>query len=136
VALLTLGEGWHNNHHALSDFASAILAAIRRPGIQAILSYWLLPRPHSTPMDMNQLRNVIQGQNIDAVVATRLVKVNKTVSYIPGQAYPTRTTLLFTDITARSTPLSILRTISGWIKPHKSKLISIQRPSPRGNSFL
>ena len=36
---------------------------------------------------MNQLREVIRGQNIDAVVASRLVKVDKKVTYIPGQAY-------------------------------------------------
>jgi len=59
----------------------------QRPGIQAIPSYSLLPRPNSTPIDMNQLRDVIRGQNIDAVVASRLVKVDKKVTYIPGQAY-------------------------------------------------
>jgi hypothetical protein len=37
---------------------------------------------------MNDLRNVVSGQNIDAIVASRLVKVDKTVTYIPGQAYP------------------------------------------------
>jgi hypothetical protein len=70
-----------------AEFEDQLSAAITRPGIQAIPSYSLLPRPNSAPLDMNQLRDVIRGQNIDAVVASRLVKVNKTVTYIPGQAY-------------------------------------------------
>jgi hypothetical protein len=70
-----------------AEFEDQLSAAITRPGIQAIPSYSLLPRPGSTPIDMNQLRDVIRGQNIDAIVATRLVKVEKKVTYIPGQVY-------------------------------------------------
>jgi hypothetical protein len=70
-----------------AEFEDQLSAAIARPGIQAIPSYSLLPRPESTPIDMNQLRDVVRGQNIDAIVASRLIKVNKTVTYIPGQAY-------------------------------------------------
>lgn len=70
-----------------AEFEDQLSAAITRPGIQAIPSYSLLPRPDSTPIDMNQLRDVVRGQNIDAIVASRLVKVQKTVTYIPGQAY-------------------------------------------------
>jgi hypothetical protein len=70
-----------------AEFEDQLSAAITRPGITAIPSYSLLPRPNSTPIDMNQLRDVIRGQNIDAVVASRLVKVDKKVTYIPGQAY-------------------------------------------------
>jgi hypothetical protein len=70
-----------------AEFEDQLSTAITRPGIQAIPSYSLLPRPNSTPLDMSQLRDVIRGQNIDAVVASRLVKVDKKVTYIPGQAY-------------------------------------------------
>ena len=70
-----------------AEFEDQLSAAITRPGIQAIPSYSLLPRPNSTPIDMSQLKDVIRGQNIDAVVASRLVKVDKKVTYIPGQAY-------------------------------------------------
>jgi hypothetical protein len=68
-----------------AEFEDQLSAAIARPGIQAIPSYSLLPRPNSTPIDMNQLRDVIQGQNIDAVVASRLIKVSQKVTVIPGQ---------------------------------------------------
>jgi hypothetical protein len=70
-----------------AEFEDQLSAAITRPGIQAIPSYSLLPRPNATPIDVNQLRDVVRGQNIDAIVASRLVKVNQTVTYIPGQAY-------------------------------------------------
>jgi len=68
-----------------AEFEDQLSAAIARPGIQAIPSYSLLPRPNSTPIDMNQLKDVIRGQNIDAVVASRLIKVNEKVTVIPGQ---------------------------------------------------
>ena len=68
-----------------AEFEDQLSAAIARPGIQAIPSYSLLPRPNSTPIDMNQLKDVIRGQNIDAVVASRLIKVSQKVTVIPGQ---------------------------------------------------
>jgi hypothetical protein len=70
-----------------AEFEDQLSAAITRPGMQAIPSYSLLPRPESTPIDMNQLRDVISGQNIDAIVASRLIKIAKKVTYIPGQVY-------------------------------------------------
>jgi hypothetical protein len=70
-----------------AEFEDQLSAALTRPGIQAIPSYSLLPRPESTPLDMNRLRDVIRGQNIDAIVASRLIKIDKKVTYIPGQVY-------------------------------------------------
>jgi hypothetical protein len=70
-----------------AEFEDQLSAGITRPGIVAIPSYSLLPRPNSTPLDMNQLRDVVQGQSIDAIVASRLIKVKKSVTEIPGQIY-------------------------------------------------
>jgi hypothetical protein len=70
-----------------ADFEDRMVAAIARPGVVAVPSYSLLPRPESTPIPMDQLRNVVRGQNFDAVVVSRLVKNDKTVTYVPGQAY-------------------------------------------------
>jgi len=70
-----------------AEFEDRLSAAITRPGITAIPSYSLLPRPNSMPLDMDQLRDVVHGQGIDAVLATRLIKVKKSVTQIPGQAY-------------------------------------------------
>ena len=70
-----------------AEFEDQLSAAITRPGIQAIPSYSLLPRPDATPIDMSQLRDVVQGQHIDAIVASRVIKYTKTVTDIPGQVY-------------------------------------------------
>jgi hypothetical protein len=70
-----------------AEFEDRLSAAITRPGIVAIPSYSLMPRPNSTPLDMTQLRDVVRGQNIDAIVATRLIKVKTSVTEIPGQVY-------------------------------------------------
>lgn len=70
-----------------AEFEDQLSAAIARPGMQAIPSYSLIPRPNAKPLDMDQLRDVVQGQHIDAILASRLIKVTKTVTYVPGQAY-------------------------------------------------
>jgi hypothetical protein len=71
-----------------ADFEDQMVAGLTRPGIQAVPSYSLLPRPEATPIDMDQLRSVVRGQNFDAVLVSRLVKYDKTVTFVPGQAYP------------------------------------------------
>jgi hypothetical protein len=71
-----------------ADFEDQLVAGITRPGIQAVPSYSLLPRPEATPIDMDQLRSIVRGQNFDAVLVSRMVKYDKTVTYVPGQAYP------------------------------------------------
>jgi hypothetical protein len=68
-------------------FEDAVTAALTRPGVTVIPSYSLLPRPSATPIDMNQLRDVVQGQNIDAIIVTRLIKVTQKVTDIPGYVY-------------------------------------------------
>ena len=63
-----------------AQFEDQLCAGIARPGIQCSPSYSLIPRPTGTPLDMNDLRDVVSGQNIDAIVASRLVKIDKTVN--------------------------------------------------------
>jgi hypothetical protein len=70
-----------------AEFEDRLSAEITRPGIAAIPSYSLLPRPNSTPLVMSELRDAVQGQNIDAIIATRLIKEKKSVTEIPGQLY-------------------------------------------------
>jgi len=71
-----------------AEFEDRMVAGITRPGIQAVPSYSLLPRPELNPIEMDQLRSVVQGQGFDAVLVSRLVKYDKSVTYVPGQAYP------------------------------------------------
>jgi hypothetical protein len=83
--ILVLGINGKAENRA--EFEDRLSAAITRPGIVAVPSYSLIPRPNSTPLDMAELRDVVQGQNIDAIVATRLIKIKKSVTEIPGQLY-------------------------------------------------
>jgi len=71
-----------------AEFEDRMVAEITRPGVQAVPSYSLLPRPESTPIEMDQLRSVVREQGFDAVAVSRLVKYDKSVTYVPGQAYP------------------------------------------------
>jgi len=72
---------------ARADFEDQMVAVISRPGIVAVQSYSLIPRPDATPIDKKQLRDVVQGQNFDAILVSRLVKYDKKVKYVPGQIY-------------------------------------------------
>jgi len=71
-----------------AEFEDRMVTGIARPGVQAVPSYSLLPRPESTPIEMDQLKDVVRSQGFDAVVVSRLVKYDRSVTYVPGQAYP------------------------------------------------
>jgi hypothetical protein len=71
-----------------AQFEDDLCAAISRPGLTCTPSYSLIPRPDGTPLDMPQLRDVVTGQNIDAIIATRIVKFTKKITYESGAAYP------------------------------------------------
>ena len=70
-----------------AEFEDELVAAIARPGIQATQSYVFLPRPNSTPIDINDLKAVIREQKFDAIVVARLTKAEKKTTYVPGQVY-------------------------------------------------
>jgi hypothetical protein len=70
------------------DFEDRMVERLARPGLQAVPSYSLLPRPESTPIQMDQLKSVVRDQKFDAILVSRLVKYDKTTTYVPGQAYP------------------------------------------------
>jgi hypothetical protein len=65
-----------------------MVTGITRPGIQAVPSYSVIPRPEPTPIDMDQLSGVVRAQSFDAVLVSRLVKYDKAVTNVPGRANP------------------------------------------------
>jgi hypothetical protein len=71
-----------------AEFEDELVAAIARPGETASPSYEFLPRPDATPIDMKDLRAVVQGQNFDAIVVARLTKNDTKTTYVPGSPYP------------------------------------------------
>jgi hypothetical protein len=70
-----------------AEFEDELVAAISRPGGKAQPSYEFIARPEATPIDMNDLRELVSEQNFDAIVVARLTKKDTKTTYVPGQAY-------------------------------------------------
>ncbi len=71
-----------------ADFEDEMAAQIARPGMQTIPGNQILLRPDpKAKLDLNYLRDQIRSNQIDAVVVSRLLKVNKKVTSIPSSTY-------------------------------------------------
>src|SRR5579862_2806356 len=70
-----------------ADFEDALSKLVARDGVEAIPGNTILLRPEGTKLDLNYLKTQIKEFKIDAVIVSRLVKVDKNVAYIPGLAY-------------------------------------------------
>jgi hypothetical protein len=71
-----------------ADFEDAMAAEIARPGMKTIPGNQILlrPDPKAKP-DLNYLREQIRHYQIDAVVVSRLLKVDKKVTTVPSSTY-------------------------------------------------
>jgi hypothetical protein len=70
-----------------ADFEDALSKLVTRDGVEAVPGNTILLRPEGTKLDLNYLKTQIKDFKIDAVIVSRLVKVETNVTYIPGQAY-------------------------------------------------
>lgn len=70
-----------------ADFEDALARLVTRDGVEAIPGNTILLRPEGTKLDLNYLKAQVKAFNVDAVIVSRLVKVDKSVTYIPGHAY-------------------------------------------------
>lgn len=70
-----------------ADFEDALSKLVAGNGVDAIPGNTILLRPEGTTLDMNYLKTQIREFKIDAVIVSRLIKVETNVTYIPGQAY-------------------------------------------------
>jgi hypothetical protein len=70
-----------------ADFEDALAAQLAETGLETIPGNTILLRPEGTQFDLNYLKTQIRENKIDAVVVSRLIKDEKTVTYIPGTAY-------------------------------------------------
>ena len=70
-----------------ADFEDALSKLVARDGVEAIPGNTILLRPEGTKLDLNYLKTQVKEFKIDAVIVSRLVKVDKNVTYIPGQSY-------------------------------------------------
>lgn len=87
------------------DFDDVLAAQLASSGFEAVPGNTILLRPKATRLDLNDLNDQIRANQIEAVVVSRLIKVEDTVTYIPGAPYscPFLTTILSTVTTARFT---------------------------------
>src|ERR1700690_4095026 len=79
--------GMSNHLKTRADFEVALASRITRPGTVGIAGTDILLRPTAGPLDLGYIREQIQAYKIDAVVVSRLVKVETKITYIPGEAY-------------------------------------------------
>ena len=80
--------GVAQNLEVRADFEDEMAAQIARPGIETIPGNHILLRPDpDVKLDLDYLRGQIRDNHIDAVVVSRLLKVEKKVTYIPSSTY-------------------------------------------------
>jgi len=80
--------GVAQNLKVRADFEDQMAAQISRPGIETIPGNQILlrPDPKAKP-DLDYLRAQIRGNEIDAVIVSRLLRVDKKVTSIPSSTY-------------------------------------------------
>jgi hypothetical protein len=79
--------GMSANPGVRADFEDALSKLVARDGVEAIPGNTILLRPEGTQLDLNYLKTQVKGFKIDAVIVSRLIKVETSTTYIPGQAY-------------------------------------------------
>ena len=82
-----LALGFSDKAGVRADFEDALAAELTSQGLEAIAGNTILLRPPGTALDLSYLREQIQANQIEAVVVSRLVKVDNTVTYVPGTPY-------------------------------------------------
>ena len=82
-----LALGLSNKAEIRADFEDALAAHLSSQGYDAVPGNTILLRPPGTQLDLNYLREQIRANQIEAVVVSRLVKVDETTTYVPGTAY-------------------------------------------------
>jgi hypothetical protein len=79
--------GMSNNLETRADFEVALASKITSHGITAIAGTDILLRPTAGPLNLQYLREQIAAYKIDAVVVSRLIKVQTDITYVPGEPY-------------------------------------------------
>jgi hypothetical protein len=79
--------GMSENPEVRADFEDDLSSALANDGLEVIPGNTILFRPHSAEVEPDYLRGQIRDFKIDAVLVSRLVKVDKKTTYIPGHSY-------------------------------------------------
>jgi hypothetical protein len=68
-----------------ADFEDALSHLVSQTGVEAVPGNTILLRPEGTKLNLDYLKTQVKSFKIDAVIVSRLVKVDKSVTYVPGQ---------------------------------------------------
>jgi len=79
--------GMSENPEIRADFEDDLSSAITNDGLEALPGNSILFRPHSAELDPDYLKGLIRDFKIDAILVSRLVKVDKNTTYTPGHSY-------------------------------------------------
>jgi hypothetical protein len=79
--------GMSENPEIRADFEDDLSSAITADGLEVIAGNNILLRPHSAELDPDYLRGQIRDFNIDTILISRLVKVDKKTIHISGHSY-------------------------------------------------
>jgi hypothetical protein len=82
-----LALGFSDKTGIRADFEDALAEQLAATGVEAIPGNNILLRPEGAQFDLNYLTTQIRENQIDTVVVSRLIKVENTVTYIPGGPY-------------------------------------------------
>jgi hypothetical protein len=82
-----LALGLSDRTEIRADFEDALAAELSSKGYEAVPGNTILLRPPGAQLDLNTLKEQIRANHIEAVVVSRLVKVDNTVTYVPGVPY-------------------------------------------------
>jgi hypothetical protein len=70
-----------------AQFEDELVAALSRPGEQARPSYEYMPRPDLTPINKDDLRDLLNERKFDAIVVARITQKDEKTTYVPGEVY-------------------------------------------------
>ena len=82
-----LALGLSNKTETRADFEDTLAAELTSKGYDAVPANTILLRPSGTDLDLNYLKGQIKSNQIEAVVVSRLVKVENKENWVPGSAY-------------------------------------------------
>jgi hypothetical protein len=70
-----------------AEFEDELVAALSRPGEEARPSYEYMPRPDLTPINKDDLRDLVNERKFDAIIVARITKKDEKTTYVPGEVY-------------------------------------------------
>jgi hypothetical protein len=82
-----LALGLSDKARVRADFEDALAAQLAETGVETIPGNTILLRPEGSHLDLQYLKTQVRENKLDAVVVSRLIKVDNTVTYVPGTSY-------------------------------------------------